>query len=195
MSMPPTKPTTPVCESAPGDVADEERTLVLLEHDRADVRALAHVVDQHEEGVGVLRRDGGDGVGLQEAGRDDELGALPRRSGACPSGGVGRALELEQVDLEAFGGFEVGDGALHAAEGAFVERAVELAAGVEGDAEDVVLGAPRPQGGGDQRDEAVRMNPPGVVGAGVAGPRPRPAGYQARGRASRCRTGGRLNGR
>src|SRR5690606_42038818 len=48
----------------PGDVADQEAALLLLEEHAADVLAFGDGVDEDEGGVRELRGDGGGGVGL-----------------------------------------------------------------------------------------------------------------------------------
>src|SRR5690606_20089759 len=101
--------------------------------------------------------DGLDRVGLEEARRDDQVGALAGDAALALGGGVGRALELDDLDLEALG-LEVGGGALDAAPRALVERPVELAAGVVDDADHVVLsGGGRDEERGQQDEQSAHV--------------------------------------
>lgn len=113
---------------------------MLLKEHAADVRVVDLGVDKHKEGVGKLARGCGDGVGLQKAGGEDEFGALRGDVAQALGGRVGGTFKLEHVDHEPLVLLELAHGLREAVPGALVKRAVELAARVEGDAEDVVLG-------------------------------------------------------
>ena len=141
MSMPPTKPILPVLLRHRRRHADQERALVLLEHDRLDVGQVDDRVDDRELEFGELLGDLLHAAGLGEADADDDLGAPPRHvAQRLLALGLGRHLELAIRDarflLEALG----------AVVGGLVEGLVELAAHVEDDGRAELLGAGGRQG-------------------------------------------------
>src|SRR5690606_30008111 len=106
----------------------EEAAFLLLEQHAAYVVAFRDGVEDHERRVGELAGDCRDGVGLEEAWRDDELSTLQRDTALTFGCRVGRTFELDDFDLEAVG---------------FVDEA-----------EDVILGGGRrDEHGSDQDDQ------------------------------------------